>query len=85
MPSQARRSARERIAGRKPQPLDVLQIEDALLTIETVCAVTAQSPSSVCRGVAARTFPAPIKRGIRCTRWVSADVSAWLKSQRSGA
>lgn len=74
---------------RKPraelQPLAVLQLPDALLTTRTVCAVSSLSESSIRRGVAAGTFPAPVKRGKRCTRWVSRDVTAWLRAQRGEA
>ncbi|MES2992151.1 MAG: AlpA family phage regulatory protein [Pseudomonadota bacterium] len=65
------------------QPLAVLAVPDALLTIRTTCAVTGQSESSLRRGVKAGTFPSPVKRGARCTRFVAADVSAWLASQRN--
>lgn len=64
------------------QPLQVLQLPDALLTVRTVCAVSSLSESSIRRGVAVGTFPAPVKRGKRCTRWVSSDVTAWLRAQR---
>lgn len=73
-------------SGRAPsQPLQTLEIPDALLKIQTVCAVTGQSESSVRRGVAAGTFPKPVKRGTRCTRWVAGSVSAWLQSQKTAA
>jgi len=69
-------------AIREPQPLSVLQIPDAQLTIRTVCAVTAMSESSLRRAIKAGTFPQPVRRGPRCTRFIAADVSAWLRAQR---
>lgn len=63
------------------QTLDSLKIPEALLKISTVTAVTGLSESSIRRKVAAGQFPAPVKDGTRCTRWVAADVLAWLRKQ----
>ena len=72
-----------RTGRREPtQPVNVLQLDDALLKIQTVCAVTGLSASTIRRGVVDGSFPKPVKRGTRCTRWVSRDVSAWLKAQK---
>lgn len=63
------------------QTLDSLKIPEALLKISTVVEVTGDSESTIRRGVAAGTFPAPVKRGTRCTRWVAADVLNWLRKR----
>ena len=64
-----------------PQPIEVLNLDDALLNVRTVSAVTSLSASTVYRGVKAGTFPAPIKRGTRCVRWPARAVREWLASQ----
>ena len=64
-----------------PQPLHALQIADALLKIQTVTAVTGLSESSIRRKIADGRFPAPIKDGTRCTRWVAGAVSHWLQAR----
>ena len=61
------------------QTIYAAQIDDALLKIQTVIAVTGRSESSIRRLVAAGSFPAPIKDGVRCTRWRAGDVTAWLR------
>jgi prophage regulatory protein len=66
------------------QTVAAAQIPDARLKIQTVIEVTGRSESSIRRMVAAGEFPAPIKDGTRCTRWVASDVTAWLRS-RGGA
>ncbi len=63
------------------QPLQALQIADALLKIQTVTAVTGLSESSIRRKVAAGIFPQPVKDGTRCTRWVAGAVSNWLHAK----
>ncbi len=63
------------------QTLDSLKIPEALLKIQTVVAVTGDSESTIRRGVANGTFPAPVKNGTRCTRWVAADVVAYLRKR----
>lgn len=66
---------------RKPQPLQAAQISDALLTLQTVQALTALGKTSIYQKVAQRTFPTPIRQGKRCTRWRAGDVQAWLQAQ----
>ena len=63
------------------QTLDSLKIPEALLRISTVTAVTGLSESSIRRKVAAGQFPAPVKDGLRCTRWVAADVLTYLRKR----
>lgn len=63
------------------QTVQSLHIPEALLKIQTVIEVTGLSESSIRRKVAEGTFPAPVKDGPRCTRWVAAKVSNWLKAK----
>ena len=63
------------------QPLHAAQIADALLRLPTVVALTALSKTSLYGMVSRNEFPQPIRRGNRCTRWRSADVTAWLQAQ----
>lgn len=63
------------------QTLDSLKIPEALLRISTVVEVTGRSESSIRRMVAAGQFPAPVKDGLRCTRWVALSVTNWLRKQ----
>ena len=67
-----------------PQPLAVVQIDDALLRKATVSAITGLSSSSVDRKTAQGVFPKPIKMGARCTRWRAGDVRKWLADQAAG-
>ena len=67
-----------------PQPLDVAQIDDALLNIRTASAVAGISPSTIYRTAAADpTFPKLIRLGggSRCTRIRAGDLRAWLASK----
>lgn len=63
------------------QSLHAVQIAEALLKIQTVIAVTGLSESTIRRRVAEGKFPAPIKDGARCTRWVAGDVTNWLRAK----
>lgn len=66
---------------RAPQTIQALHIPEALLKIQTVVAVTGLSESSIRRKVAAGEFPAPVKDGSRCTRWVAVQVQNWLRAK----
>lgn len=66
------------------QTLQAATIPDALLTINTVAAVTGLSASSIYRKLS-EGFPQPIRMGARCTRWKAADVTAWLRKQAAQA
>ncbi len=67
------------------QTVAAAQIPDARLKIQTVIELTGLSESSIRRKVAAGVMPAPIKDGVRCTRWVASDVTAWLRSHGSAS
>lgn len=63
------------------QSLTVVQLQDALLKMRTVNQTVGMSASTVYRGVAAGTFPQPVRMGRRCTRWRAADIRAWIQAQ----
>jgi prophage regulatory protein len=63
------------------QTVNALQIPEALLKVQTVIEVTGLSESTIRRKVAEGRFPAPIKDGLRCTRWVAGSVSDWLRAK----
>lgn len=69
----------------KPQPLDAANNPDAQLRIDTVCALTGLGKSTIYKLVRQQEFPQPIKRGLRCSRWTSSNISHWLKAQATGA
>lgn len=69
---------------KKPrQSVKSLYIPEALLTIGIVREVTGFSEPTIRRRVAAGQFPAPIKFGLRCTRWRAETVLNWLKAQQA--
>jgi prophage regulatory protein len=63
------------------QTLQAITIPEALLKVETVSALTGLSGRTIYRRVAEKRFPLPVKDGLRCTRWVAADVSNWLRAK----
>lgn len=52
----------------------------ALLDHKQVTAVTTLSRSKIYALVAEDKFPAPIKLGLKCTRWRAGAVDDWLRS-----
>ena len=64
----------------KAQPLSAADHPDALLQVATVSALTGRGVSTIHSMVRAQKFPAPIRNGLRCTRWRAGDVTAWLKA-----
>lgn len=71
----------ERRRGYVRQPLEAASLPSALLHIKTVEAVTGLSAATIYRKLAQRKFPAPIRLGQRCTRWLSSAVAAWVSAQ----
>lgn len=67
--------------ARGTQPLDAVQLSDALLRVRTVSHATGLSVASLYRKLAAKEFPEPVRLGKRCTRWKAADVRAWIQAQ----
>ncbi|MDR7295470.1 prophage regulatory protein [Pelomonas aquatica] len=64
-----------------PQPLHVLQLEDALLRIKTVSQATGLSTATLYRKLAAGEFPKPVRLGSRCTRWKAEAIRDWIRTQ----
>jgi len=54
---------------------------DALIAQPEVVATAGISRTEVWRRVKAKTFPAPIRLGTRCTRWSKAEVVQWVADQ----
>ncbi len=65
---------------RNVQPLDALQLPDALLQIQVVVRATGLSVTTIYRKVAAGEL-AIVKMGKRCTRFRAADVRAVINAQ----
>lgn len=68
-------------APHKAQPITAAYHPDAQLKVETVSALTGRGKSTLYSMVRAGKFPAPIKYGLRCTRWQAGSVTDWLKAQ----
>lgn len=62
------------------QPLNAFQIEDALLRLATVQAVTGLGKTSIYELIKVGELK-PVKLGVRCTRFRAGDVQAWLQAQ----
>jgi prophage regulatory protein len=62
------------------QTVAAAQIPDARLKMQTVVEITGMSESTIRRKTAEGKFPAPIKDGARCTRWVASSVMSWLRA-----
>lgn len=59
---------------------------DALLHIDTVCAIVGLSRTSIydrMRIAAPNAFPQPIRLSARCSRWRAESVTDWLKAQHT--
>jgi len=65
---------------RSEQPLHALQLQDALLKMQTVTQATGLSAATIYRKVAAGEL-AIVKMGKRCTRFRAADVRAFIQAQ----
>lgn len=69
-----------KVPSRAEQPLHAAQIEDALLKLPTVQALTGLGKTSIYELVKAGELR-PVKLGARCTRFRAGDVQAWLQAQ----
>lgn len=74
-------SQRVQRRGSAEQPIHVLELNQALLKLRTVQAITGLSRSTIYAKLAKRQFPTPVRLGTRCTRFKAADISAWLAAQ----
>lgn len=79
--TQAATGAAPKARNKPHQLIHAAQIADALLRLRTVQDLVGLSKSTIYALVARDAFPQPIRRGARCTRWRSADVTAWLQAQ----
>lgn len=68
----------ERVADQSRQPLNVAELQAALLTVKTVMAQTGLGRSTIHNKVKEGTFPAPIKLSARCVRWHSKAIQQWI-------
>lgn len=66
--------------ARSEQSLHALQLQDALLKMQTVTQATGLSAATIYRKVAAGELPI-VKMGKRCTRFRAADVRAFIQAQ----
>lgn len=68
------------------QPIEAAQVPDAMLTIQTVAAITGLSMSSIREKARAGLFPAPRRfPHFRMVRWRAGDVTDWLKQVQEAA
>jgi prophage regulatory protein len=51
----------------------------ALLRLPEVLERTGLSVSEIYRRIAQKTFPAPVKLGLRASAWASTEVDAWVR------
>lgn len=77
--SQAQKA--ERVAARKALPQTLCQ--EQRLTMPQVTTLTGSAKSKLYALIAAGEFPAPERRGPRCSRWRAGDVLNWLDAQRA--
>jgi len=69
----------------RPQPLEAIYIDDALLEPETVEALTGLRRSARNEAISQGTFPEPIRLSATCVRWPARSIRAWLASQSAKA
>lgn len=68
------------------QPFDVVQVDDALLTMRTACFVSGLSESTIYRKAKHDAdFPRLVRIGARCTRIRAGDLKAWLRKHAGAA
>ena len=68
------------VRNRTDQPLHVVQLQDALLKLSTVQALTGLGKTSIYERIKAGELK-PVKLGARATRFRAGDVQAWLQAQ----
>ena len=66
--------------ARSEQPLNVAQISDALLNLQTVSALSGLGKTSIYSLIKSGALR-PIRMGTRCTRFRASEVQAWLRAQ----
>ena len=65
------------------QPLQVAQLDSALLNVKTVMETTGLSRSTIHTKVKNGTMPAPIKLSARCVRWEARVIRQWIDALAS--
>jgi prophage regulatory protein len=68
-----------------PAPLPETLHPEQRLKAEQVFSLTGYGRSKTYAEIAAGRFPAPERRGSRCSRWRAGDVLAWLDAQSGKA
>lgn len=66
-----------------PTPLPETLHPEQRLTADQVFALTGYRRSKTYALIANGAFPAPERRGPRCSRWRAGDVLSWLEAQRA--
>jgi len=67
------------------QPPEVLAVPNAQLKMRTLVAITGRSRSTLYALIAKGEFPAQIRDGRRCSRWIASEVSRWLDEHAQGS
>lgn len=62
-------------------PSQALARPARLLRLPDVESKTGFKKSSIYLGIAAKTFPAPVRLGNRCVAWHEAEIDAWIASR----
>lgn len=63
------------------QPLDLINVPGALLRLELVEVLVGLKHSAIYKHIQAGTFPEPVRRGARCSRWTSCSIRAYLAAE----
>lgn len=58
------------------------RVTDKLLRIADVMERTALSRSYIYRLIQRGAFPAQLDLGVKCSRWLEADIANWIASRR---
>ncbi len=83
-PAPAESAPRRKPAPTAPQPAEAAQAPDALLKIETVCALRGVRRTKVYDDMQAGLWPRPIKLSIRCVRWPASECVAINRARIAG-
>ena len=59
------------------------RLDDAVLKLSAVSAITALPPSTLYRKVQQGEFPAPVKLGEAASGWLLSEVVAWIAARKS--
>lgn len=74
-----------KVATGAPAPLPETLHPEQRLNADQVFSLVGYRRSKVYAEIAAGRFPAPERRGPRCSRWRAGDVLAWLNAQANKA